>query len=146
MLVSTGPFEFEQPVIFSPSKRLGIPTLAYIPSWDNVTTKNRMVFRYDGYIVWNERVKDELHFYYPQTKGKPVYVVGAPQFDIFRQDRFYMTREEFCLGQGLDPKLPMVLYAIGSPNFLQEHHGAVRLAKRIAEGRLGDIQVLHILP
>lgn len=142
VIVSTGPFQFEQPGIFSPAKRLGIPTLAYIPSWDNVTTKNRMVFRYDGYIVWNERVKDELHFYYPQTKGKPVYVVGAPQFDIFRQDRFYRTREEFCLGQGLDPKLPIVLYAIGSPNFLQEHHGAVRLAKRIAEGRLGDIQML----
>lgn len=142
VIVSTGPFQFEQPGVFSAAKKLGIPTLAYIPSWDNVSTKNRMVFRYDGYIVWNDSVRDELHTYYPHTKNDPVYVVGAPQFDIFRQKRFYRSREEFCAEQGLDPRIPIVLYAIGSPNFLKEHHGAVHLANRIAAGHLGDVQML----
>lgn len=142
VVVSTGPFQFEQPGVFSAAKKLGIPTLAYIPSWDNVSTKNRMVFRYDGYIVWNDCVRDELHTYYPQTRHRPVYVVGAPQFDIFRQRRFYRSREEFCSKQGLDPRRPIVLYAIGSPNFLKEHHGAVHLANRIVAGHLGDVQML----
>jgi hypothetical protein len=142
VIVSTGPFQFEQPGVFSAAKKLGIPTLAYIPSWDNVSTKNRMVFRYDGYIVWNESVRDELHTYYPHTKNDPVYVVGAPQFDIFWQKRFYRSREEFCSEQGLDPRRPIVLYAIGSPNFLKEHHGAVHLANRIVAGHLGDVQML----
>lgn len=142
VILSTGPFQFEQPAIFSHARELGIPTLAYIPSWDNVSTKARMVFNYDGYIVWNEQIKEELRYFYPRTKDVPVYVVGSPQFDVFHQERFYTTREEFCAGQDLDPNLPIVLYAIGSPNFLKEHHGAEHIARRVFEGALGNVQML----
>jgi hypothetical protein len=79
---------------------------------------------------------------YPHATRSPVYTVGAPQFDVFHQEKFYRTREEFCLDQGLDPKLPIIVYAVGSPNFLKEHHGAIYLAKRISAGQLGNIQLL----
>lgn len=142
VILSTGPFQFEQPGIYPIAKKLKIPTIAYIPSWDNVTTKNRMVYKYDAYIVWNDKTKQELNEFYPYTKDYPIYSVGAPQFDIFKQERFYQTREEFCLQQNLDPKLPIIVYAIGSPNFLKEHHGAVELAKRVSRGKLGNVQLL----
>lgn len=142
VIVSTGPFQFEQPGIFSAAKKLKVPTLAYIPSWDNVSTKNRMVFRYDGYIVWNEQTKKELNDFYPHTKNTPVYIVGAPQFDVFYNERFHTTREDFCNKQDLDPNLPIIVYAIGSPNFLKEHHGAVHMAKRVADGHLGNVQLV----
>ncbi|MBP6214333.1 MAG: CDP-glycerol glycerophosphotransferase family protein [Pyrinomonadaceae bacterium] len=142
VLLSTGPFQFEQPAVVSAAKSLDIPVIAYIPSWDNITTKNRMVFKYDAYIVWNEQSKRELHEYYPHTKNVPVYVVGAPQFDVLKQERFFQTKEEFCKEQGLDPGIPIIVYAIGSPNFLNEHPGAEYLAKRIVEGALGKVQML----
>lgn len=142
VIVSTGPFQYEQPAIFAAAKKLGVPTLAYIPSWDNVTTKNRFVYKYDGYIVWSEQTKKELHEFYPASRNVPVYITGAPQFDIFFQDRFYRTRERFCADQNLDPALPIIVYALGSPNFLQEQHGAIELAKRIARGELGEVQML----
>ncbi len=142
VIVTTGPFQFEQPAIFAAAKKLGIPTLAYIPSWDNVTTKNRMLFKYDGYIVWSEQIKKELHEIYPHTKNQPAFIVGAPQYDIFKQDRFYQTREEFCARQSLKPELPIIVYAIGSPNFLKEHHGAIALAERVFRGELGKVQML----
>lgn len=142
VVVTTGPFQYEQPAICAASKKMNIPTLAYIPSWDNITTKNRMVFKYDGYIVWSEQSKRELHEFYPFTRDVPVYVVGAPQFDIFFQEKFHQTHETFCREQELDPNLPIIVYALGSPNFLQEHHGAVHLAKRVAEGKLGKVQML----
>jgi CDP-glycerol glycerophosphotransferase (TagB/SpsB family) len=34
------------------------------------------------------------------------------------------------------------VYAVGSPNFLHEHHGALEMAKRICQGELGDVQML----
>ncbi len=141
-IVLTGPFQFEQPAVFSAAKALGIQVLAYIPSWDNISTKNRMVFNYDGYIVWNERAKCELRQFYPQTAQRPVYVIGAPQFDAVRREEFHVSREEFCASQGLDPALPIIVYAVGSPNFLKEHHGALHLAERIASGELGNVQLL----
>ena len=142
LIVSSGLFQFEQPALFEAARKLKIPTIAYIPSWDNISTKNRMVYRYDGYMVWSEQVKRELHEFYPATKGAPVRVIGAPQFDVFFDDRFYQSREVFCEEQGLDASLPIVVYALGSPNFLQEHHGAIEFARRVAAGEIGHVQLL----
>lgn len=142
LIVSSGLFQFEQPALFEAARKLGIPTIAYIPSWDNISTKNRMVYRYDGYIVWSEQVKRELHEFYPATKEAPVYVVGAPQFDVFFNKDFHQSREDFCREQGLDIDLPIIVYALGSPNFLQEHHGAIEFAKRVVRGDVGRVQLL----
>lgn len=143
VMLTTGPFQYEQPAIVAAAKNLGIATLALIPSWDNLSTKGRMVFSYDGYIVWSEQSKEELHYFYPYTRQAPVYVVGAPQFDVFFQERFFLSREEFCAMQGLRPELPIIVYAIGSPNFIAgEHYGALKLAENVARGDLGDVQLL----
>jgi hypothetical protein len=79
---------------------------------------------------------------YPRSRGVPVYVVGAAQFDVFFQDRFRLSRDAFCRSQGLRPDLPIIVHAIGSPNFLREHHAAVEMARRITRGDLGDVQLL----
>lgn len=142
VLLTTGTFRFEEPAINAAAKNLGIPTLAFITSWDNPSTKNRMVFKYDGYLVWSEEMKQELYHFFPHTREVPVYVVGAPQFDVFLQPRFHISREAFCAQQGLRTDLPIILYALGSPNFLKEHHGAIHLAERVARGELGDVQML----
>lgn len=141
-VVVTGAFQFEQPAVCAAAKKLGIPVLAYIPSWDNITTKNRLVFKYDGYLVWSEQIKKELHQYYPATRNLPVYIVGAPQFDIFFQERFHQSRADFFRENGLQMSLPLIVYAVGSPNFLQEHHGAIALAEEIRRGKLGAVQML----
>ena len=143
VLVTTGPHRFEEPAVVAVAKTLSIPTLAFITSWDNISTKNRMVFKYDGYLVWSEKMKQELHRFYPQSRQVPVYVVGAPQFDIFFQQQFYQPREVFCADQGLRLDRPIIVYAVGSPNFIRgEYHGAVDMAKRVACGALGDVQLI----
>ncbi|MGE3520996.1 MAG: hypothetical protein AB7J63_18800, partial [Vicinamibacterales bacterium] len=142
LVLTTGPFQFEQPAVVSAAKRLGVPVVALIPSWDNLSTKNRMVFGFDGYVVWSKGMRDELHAFYPQSREVPVHVTGAPQFDVFFQDRFRRSRQEFCASARLDPNRPFVVYAIGSPNFLKEHHGAIEMARRIERGDLGNVQLL----
>ena len=143
LLVTTGPFQFEQPGIVSAARALGIPVAAMIPSWDNVSTKNRLVFRYDAYLVWSEQTRRELHHFYPSTRSVPVYVVGAPQFDVLLDHRFHRSRDEFCRSQGLRPDLPVIVYALGSPNFIRgEHHGARLVAEAMERGELGDAQLL----
>lgn len=142
LVVTTGPFWFWEPAVVAAAKNRGIPVAALIPSWDNLSTKNRMVFRYDAYFVWSEEAKRQLHRYYPESCGVPVHVVGAPQFDVFFQERFRRPRRDFCDAHGLDAGRPVVVYAIGSPNFLQEHHGALDFARRLSRGELGDAQML----
>lgn len=142
LLLTTSPFQFEQPAVVAAAKNLGIQTLALIPSWDNLSTKTRLVFKYDGYIVWSEQSKRELHHFYPYTRQAPVYVVGAPQFDVFFQPRFHQSREAFCAAQGLQPELPIIVFAVGSPNFVREQYAALDLAAKVARGLLGDVQLI----
>ena len=142
LLLCTNPFWFVEPGVVAAAKRQGIPTLALIPSWDNLSTKSRMTSTFDGYLVWSESAKRELHQFYPATRNAPVYVVGALQFDVFSQPRFCQTREEFCAVQGLSADKPIVVYALGSPNFLLEVPGAVRVAEMVSRGELGDIQLI----
>ena len=140
---TTGPFQYNEPAVVAQAKAMGIPIIALIPSWDNLSTKNRLIFDYDAYIVWSEAAKADLHHFYPQARNRPVHIVGAPQFDLFFQDRFRQSREEFAESQGLDPKRPILVYAIGSPNFLKgEPQGALDFAKRVAAGELGDAQLI----
>jgi hypothetical protein len=142
VLVATGTFRFEEPAVIAAAINLGIPTLSFITSWDNPSTKNRMVFKYDGYLVWSRQMKEDLYQFFPYTRRVPVYVVGAPQFDVFFQPRFHETRKAFCARYGLNPDLPVVLYALGSPNLFHENASVVYLAERIARGELGNVQLL----
>lgn len=143
VLLTTGPFQFEQPAIIANARRLGIRTLGLIPSWDNVSTKGRMPVRCDGYVVWSKQTESELRDYYPFTRRLPIYVTGAPQFDVFFQERFRQTRRVFCDQQGLRADLPIIVYAVGSPNFLNgERYGALHLAQQLAQGELGEVQMI----
>jgi hypothetical protein len=142
LLVATGPHRYEEPAVVAEAMNLGIPVMAMITSWDNLTTKNRMLFNYNAYLVWSEQMKEELHHFYPRSRHVAVHVVGAPQFDVFSQERFSQSREQFCRSQRLDPKKPYILYALGSPNFLKEHHGALAFAEHINSGELGDVQLV----
>jgi CDP-glycerol glycerophosphotransferase (TagB/SpsB family) len=140
--VTTSPFRFDEPAIMAAAKRQGIPTISFITSWDNLSTKNRMQFRSDAFLVWSQKMKDELLEYYPYARDVPIYIVGVPQFDVFYQPRFHVSRAEYCKRQGLDPARKIVLYALGSPNMIREHHGAIDMAGRVARGELGDVQLL----
>ena len=142
LLVTTGTFRYEEPAIVAAARRLGIPVLAQITSWDNPSTKNRMVFRYDGYLVWSEQMKQDIHHFYPESLEVPVYLTGAPQFDVFFDQRFGQERAAFCHEQRLDPERPIVLYAMGSPNLFQEVEAIRYLGESIARLELGDVQLL----
>jgi hypothetical protein len=142
-IVSMSPFWFFEPAVISEAKKLGMPVIGNISSWDNISTKNRLVYKYDGYMVWSEEMKRQLLLYYPDSRSKPVEITGAPQFDVFFQERFYQTKEEFCKEFDLDPNLPIILYAIGSPNFIKhEGTGAIEFVKRVERGELGNVQVI----
>jgi hypothetical protein len=143
VLVTTGPHRFEEPAVVAEARKLGIPILAFITSWDNISTKNRMVFRYDGFLVWSEMMRKQLYHFYPYSQDVPVYVTGAPQFDAFFQEQFHQSRERFCAEQGLCPRSPIILYALGSPNLFEgEWHAAYRLAQEVVSGTFGSAQLL----
>jgi hypothetical protein len=126
-IVSTNPFWETEREVALEAKKLGIPVFAFIPSWDNITTKSRLVFEPDAFIVWSDIRIKELNKFYPQSVNKPVFAAGAPQYDIFTNTGFYLSRILFFAQYNLNPDKPTILYALGSPNFLSsEYEGVIR--------------------
>jgi len=97
---------------------LGIPTAAFVFSWDNLTSQGRILPPYDHYLVWNESLRRQLLAMYPSARAERVHVTGSPQFDFNRRREYEWSRDELCRRVGADPDRPIVLYSTGMPNHM----------------------------
>ena len=62
------------------AKKLQIPTVCFIFSWDNLPKATKIVST-DYYLVWSDFMKNELLQYYPNILERQIHVVGSPQFE-----------------------------------------------------------------
>jgi hypothetical protein len=109
---------------------LGIPTAAFIFSWDNLTSQGRIIPPYDFYLVWNSELRDRLLDMYRNVRSDHIFVTGTPQFDPHFRPETYWSREEFCARVGADPSRPIVVYTTGMANHMP---GEPRIVKGIAD-------------
>ncbi len=112
------------------ARQLGIPTAAFIFSWDNLTSQGRIIPPYDHYLVWSEAIRQQLLGIYDTVRPEQVFVTGTPQFDFHLRQELYWTREEFCRRVGADPARPIVLYSTGTPNHMP---GEPLIVERLAD-------------
>jgi hypothetical protein len=109
---------------------LGIPTAAFIFSWDNLTSQGRIILPYDFYLVWNAALRARLLDMYRSVRSDHVFVTGTPQFDPHFRPETYWSREQFCAHVGADPSRPIVLYSTGMANHMP---GEPRIVQGIAD-------------
>jgi len=83
------------------AKDLGIPTVAFVYSWDNVP-KAMQVVETDYYCVWSDLMKNEVLKYYPFIKKEQVIVTGTPQFEPHFDDNLLQSRQDFFEQNNLD--------------------------------------------
>jgi len=110
---------------------IGIPTAGFIFSWDNLTSRSRIVEPYDFYLVWHQSMRDQLLSQYPQLDPARVFVTGTPQFDFHFKAGTYMPRDELANYIGFDPHRPFVLYTTGIDRHFPEEHRVVETVIRI---------------
>lgn len=92
-------------------------TIASVHSWDNITTKLSMHFKYDSIIVWNNIMKEQIKNIY-KYPDKNIKVIGVPQFDFY----FNFTpqlKEDFFSTYGLDINKKLLVFFIGHPDFVK---------------------------
>lgn len=96
------------------ARKLGIPVLYSMPSWDNISTKGTFHGKPDYGVVWNEPLAVELAQIHDFDRAR-IFTTGAPRFDHLI-DRAYdriLQRNEFFRIAGLDHKKDYILY-VGS--------------------------------
>jgi hypothetical protein len=92
------------------AKDLGIPTVAFIFSWDNLP-KATMVVETDYYFVWSNHMKKELLHYYPYIKEEHVFVTGTPQFETHYDTSRLLPKESFFEKYHLDSTKIYICYS-----------------------------------
>ena len=123
---------------------LKVPSVTFIFSWDNLTSKGRIAASFDYFLVWSDHMKQELLRYYPSVRQSRVCVVGSPQFDPYSSTSLLQRREEFFASIGADPKKPLLCYSGGDLLTAPEDADHLRVLLRlIGQGKIEhDCQVL----
>ncbi len=110
---------------------VGVPVVAAIASWDNLTNKGLMRVEPDLVTVWNEIQKEEavaLHGVLPER----VAVTGAQLFDRWFDRQPSQSRDAFCRQVGLPGDEPFVLFT-GSSVFIARSEEEVPFVRRWIE-------------
>lgn len=90
------------------ARKLDVPTVGMIRSWDNVLKGVRC--HPDRMTVWNEINLQELVSHDRYSRSETV-ITGAPQFDCYFQEDVLWDRDRFFREFNLDPERPYILFA-----------------------------------
>jgi hypothetical protein len=128
------------------ARALGIPTLGYVNSWDNLTSKGTVHVLPDQFVVWNEplaREAAELHLVPPET----IRITGAPHLDHFFAMRATATHEEVCRDMGCPADRAYAVYLCSSRTLVSDESDIVaRLAVALARQRSDQTPTLVVRP
>jgi len=116
---------------------LGIPTVGYLNSWDNLTSKGTLHVLPDVFIVWNEALATEAERIHLIPRDI-IRVTGAPHLDHFFELAPSVPHAETCRQLGCRGEGPYVVYLCSSRTLIaDETHIVTRLADSLRRV-LGD--------
>ena len=96
------------------ARRVGLPAVGYVASWDHTVGKGIVSPHVDRYVVQNEVMRDDLVRHHAIAAGRVV-VTGWPQSDVFARTRPRAEYDALLAQLGLDPSRRVVLVAGNTP-------------------------------
>ena len=96
------------------ARRLDLPVVAYVASWDHTVGKGVVSPHCARYVVQNAVMEDDLRRYHGIDPDRIV-VTGWPQTDVFARRRPRAEYDALLETYGLDPARPLVLVMGNTP-------------------------------
>jgi len=128
------------------ARRLELPAIGYVASWDHTVGKGIVSPHVDRYIVQNGVMRDDLVRHHA-IAAERVVLTGWPQSDVFARRRPRIAYDSLLEGLSLDPSRPVVLVAGNTPtNAPYEGRLVERLVAWSRSGARGDRPQLLFRP
>ncbi len=112
-VVSITPYHDQDGLLLEAAHRAGVPSLTSVISFDNPTTRERILRRSERMLVWNRFNREELLRSYPDLSASRIGIIGAPQFDLHHRPDLVVAEDEWRASLGLPADRPIVLYGGG---------------------------------
>lgn len=128
-------------------KKLGIPIVALVHSWDNLPSRGLLAVEPDRMLVWNEYMVQDALKYHNIPKEK-IDIVGVPQFELYRKNKSNINLDSYKKSLQIDKECKVITYTASAtrvfpdePLFIEE------LLKIINKGTFGNaILLLRLHP
>lgn len=115
----------------------GIPTVAAIMSWDNLSSKGFINPQPDLLLVWSDHMRHEA-VDLQRLPAERIVETGAPHYDAFAHPDQYGSRRENFQNLGLDPERRFIFYGVNhAGDFPDEIAVVERVAQWVEEDALG---------
>jgi hypothetical protein len=123
-------------------RRLGIPMIGIVSSWDHPTTKGPTPRGMSGYVVASRRMVEEMSALHGIQQSK-IYQVGKVQMDVYKDPSVFSSRQDFLKELGIPPDHHLVTFGTNTTG-LKEHEGSIaqELSEDFADGRYGKATLL----
>lgn len=108
VVFSTNPMEDGDAAYLFAAARLGIPSVALVKSWDNMSKTHFRILP-DVCLVWGPYMREEAQRY-QDCPADRILEVGVPQFDTYVRRHDANDRATFLRGMGLDPDRRTILF------------------------------------
>ena len=119
------------------AKSLGIPTVGYVNSWDNLTSKGTVHVLPDVFAVWNEALAEEALSLHDVPPAR-IRITGAPHLDALFDMRPNAGREAVLRNMGCPPHRPYLLYLCSSRTLVESELGTVTAMADALAARIPD--------
>jgi hypothetical protein len=125
------------------AKRFQLPSLAIIPSWDNLSSKGIIGENPQALIVWNEIMRNEairLHGF----RSDQVHICGGLQFDHYAGAPSATRRSEVLQDLKIDADKPWIVVGTITPKYFAKNIEVVELLNEaVTDGRLAkELQIV----
>jgi len=92
------------------AKKLKIPTICFVYSWDNLP-KATLDVTANKYHVWSAHMRKELLHFHPFINENQVTITGTPQFEAHYNEDIKLSRLEFYSQHHLNPNIDYICYS-----------------------------------
>lgn len=137
---SITPFHKQEEFLLRAAYRLGKQMITSILSFDNIVKRGWIPVPFSTYMVWNQKMKQELlRIYHESANVNNIFVTGAVQFDFYTQpEKFLIPKEQWLHLIGInEPNRKIILYAGGPKSlFPQEYQFLQHIDSAISEGKI----------
>lgn len=136
-VVSLTPYHDQDAFLLWAARTTQRPSFTSVISFDNPTTRERLMVRSETIAVWNAFNRAELLRTYPDLSADSVRITGAPQFDLHQRAELRLSRSEWSDALGLPADRPVLLHGAGPSNLVPGERELVLLIDRaISSGRV----------
>lgn len=131
------PFHAQEDIFLRACEAKGKKMITSILSFDNIVKRGWIPVNYNTYMVWNQKMKEELLRIYPESANEyNVHIVGAAQFDFYKKPQFILNKNEWLEMVGLpETDRKIILFAGGPVSlFPQEYQFLQHIDAAITNG------------